>query len=93
MKATKNVRGTQKNVPYVEVNNANDTVYVRSNIKRVEEVEFSGWEYDEFEYKFQDYVETLTISNDTSSIALLLSMLMSEIDFLKFRIGQIEGRV
>lgn len=92
MKATKNVRGTQKNVPYVEVNNANDTVYVRSNIKRVEEAEFIGWEYDEFEYKFQEYVETLTTSSDTSSMALLVSMFMSEIDFLKSRIDQMEGR-
>lgn len=93
MKIFQNVRSTAENVPYVEVNNNNDTVYVRSNIKRVEEVDFSGWEYDEIQYKFQEYIEKLTTISDTESMALLLAMLMSEIDYLKDKVEALEGGV
>lgn len=89
MKIFQGVRSTATQVPYVEVNK--DTVYVRSDIERVEEVEFSGWEYNEVQYGLQEYIENLTLSSDTESIALLLAMLMSEIDYLKDRIEALEG--
>ena len=89
MKYFQNVRGTQEQVPSIEV--SKDTVYVRTNIERIEEDKFKGWEYDETQYGLQEYIENLTLSSDTESIALLLAMLMSEIDYLKDRIEALEG--
>ena len=83
------VRGTQKNVKPVEVNV--DTVYVRTDIKRIDEEDFEGWEYDEETYSTKEYIEKLTSSDDTQSIAFLISMLMSEVDFLRMRIETLEG--
>ncbi len=77
-------------MPSVEVNV--DTVYVRSNIKRIEEENFTGWEYDEVQYGKNKYIEQLTNEEDVGILALVLSMLMSEIDMLNFRINQLEGR-
>ena len=57
MKIFQNVRSTATNIPSVEVNV--DTVYVRSDIKRVEEMEFSGWEYNEMQYPLREYIEKL----------------------------------
>ena len=57
MKIFQNVRSTATNIPSVEVNV--DTVYVRSDIKRVEEMEFSGWEYNEVQYPLREYIEKL----------------------------------
>lgn len=88
MKYFQNVRGTQEQVPVIEV--SKDTVYVRTNIERIEEDEFKGWEYNEIQYGLQEYIENLTLSSDTESIALLLAMLMSEIDYLKDRIEALE---
>lgn len=51
-----------KNVPSVEVNT--DTVYVRSSIARIEEMDFSGWQYDEIQYKKDNYIELISIKND-----------------------------
>ena len=89
MKIFQGVRSTAKQVPYIEVNK--DTVYVRNDIKRVEEDEFEGWQYDEIQYGLQEYIESLTSSSDTESIAMLLSVLMGEIDFLRSRIDALEG--
>jgi hypothetical protein len=91
MKIFQGVRSTAKQVPYVEVNK--DTVYVRNDIERVEEVDFSGWEYNEVQYGLQEYIENLTTNSDTDAMALLLSMMMSEIDFLKDRLKALEGGV
>ena len=62
-----NVRSTAKNVPSVEVNV--DTVYVRSEIKRVEEMDFTGWEYDEIQYSLREYVEGL-LQTETGQIII-----------------------
>lgn len=91
MKIFQKVRSTAKQVPYVEVNK--DTVYVRNDIERVEEVDFSGWEYNEVQYGLQEYIEKLTTNSHTDAMALLLSMMMSEIDFLKDRLKALEGGV
>lgn len=55
------IRGTQETVKPIEVNA--DTVYVRTNIVRIEEEDidamkgFSGWEYDEQVFNKNDYIE------------------------------------
>ena len=51
------VRGSQVTVPKIEVNV--DTVYVRTNIERIEEEDFSGWEYDETQYEKNEYIELI----------------------------------
>lgn len=89
MKYFKGVRGTQEQVPVIEVNK--DTVYVRTNIERIEEDEFKGWQYDEVQYSLQEYIENLTLSSDTETMALLLSMVMNEIDNLKGIVKTLEG--
>ena len=61
MKIFQGVRGTQKQVPYIEVNK--DTVYVRTNIKRVEEDGFKGWEYDEEQYSKDEFIELISNKN------------------------------
>ena len=58
MKIFKQVRGTMDYVPSVFVDI--DTVYIRSNITRIEELEFSGWEYDEIQYKKDNYIELIS---------------------------------
>ena len=83
------VRGTQKVVKPVEVNV--DTVYVRTDITRIDEEDFEGWEYEEETYSTKEYIEKLTNSDDTQSIAFLISMLMSEMDFLRMRVDMLEG--
>lgn len=90
MRVYKKIRGTQEHVPAVEVNI--DTVYIRSNIKRIEEEDFTGWEYDEVQYDKNKYIEQLTNEEDAGILALIVSMLMSEIDMLNFRVSQLEGR-
>ena len=85
MKVFQNVRSTAENIPSIEVNV--DTVYVRSDIKRVEEMEFSGWEYNEVQYTKDKYIEKLTNEEDLGAMAMLLSITLSEVDMLKSMIG------
>ena len=85
MKIFQNVRSTATNFPSVEVNV--DTVYVRSDIKRVEEMEFSGWEYNEIQYSKDKYIEKLTSEEDLGTMAMLLSITLSEVDMLKSMMG------
>lgn len=82
-------RGTQQHVKPVEVSAC--TVYVRSDIKQVDEDGFTGWEYDEDTYPLKEYIERLTSYSDVDSIALLLSLLIGEVDFLRSRIEALEG--
>ena len=88
MKIFQNIRSTAEYVPSIEVNI--DTVYIRSNIERVEEMEFSGWEYNEIQYTIHEYLERLTNEEDSGMLALMVSMLMSEVDMLTARITQLE---
>ena len=85
MKVYKGVRGTMKEVPNIEVNV--DTVYVRDNVVKIEEEDFTGWQYDEVQYPLQEYIETLANEEDAGMLALMVSMLMSEVDMLKMMIG------
>lgn len=87
MKLFENVRSTADYVPSIEVNTNKkgtiDLVYVRTNIERVEEMTFSGWEYDELQYSQEEYIVNLASEEDTGMLALLVSMLMSEVDMLR----------
>lgn len=56
------VRGTMKEVPEIEVNI--DTVYIRSNIIKVEEDDFEGWEYDEVQYDKDEFIELISEEKD-----------------------------
>ena len=85
MKVFQGIRGSQKQVPQVEVNK--DSVYVRSNIERIEEEDFRGWQYDEVQYNKDKYIEKLTNEEDLGAMAMLLSMTLSEVDLLKSMIG------
>lgn len=55
MKQYLKVRGSQESVPNLEVNT--DTVYIRTNITRIEVDGFVGWEYDENQYDIREYQE------------------------------------
>ena len=88
MKIFQNIRSTAEYVPIIEVNI--DTVYVRSNIEKIEEMEFSGWEYNEIQYAVREYLEKLTNEEDSGMLALMVSMLMSEVDMLTARVTQLE---
>ena len=80
------VRGTMKEVPEIEVNV--DTVYVRTNIQRIEEEDFVGWEYDEVQYRKDEFIELISKENKDlkqenelnkqaiAELTLLLSMMM-----------------
>ena len=95
MKIYKNVRGTMKNVASIEANtdkyNSIDTVYIRSNIVEINEENFKGWEYDEIQYGGKEYIEKLSNEEDTGMLALIVSMLMSEVDMLKVKLKSLEG--
>lgn len=62
MKIFKNIRGSMKNVPSIEVNV--DTVYIRSNIVAIDEQDFKGWEYDEIQYDKNNYIELISKKNE-----------------------------
>ena len=85
MKVFKNVRSTAEYVQSIDVNV--DTVYVRSEIERIEEIEFSGWEYNEVQYNKDKYIEKLTNEEDLGAMAMLLSITLSEVDMLKSMMG------
>ena len=88
MRIFQSVRSTADYVPSIEVNV--DTVYIRSDIKRVEEMEFSGWEYNEIQYDKNEYIEKLANEDAAGMLALIISLLMAEIDMLNARVSQLE---
>ena len=51
------VRGTQESIPFIEIGKTN--VYIRTNVERIEEEEFSGWEYDEEIISLPTYIDRL----------------------------------
>lgn len=63
----KKVHGTQTTVPEIEVNV--DTVYVRSNIERIKEldpisnIQYEYWQYDEIQYTFREWFQVLSDEN------------------------------
>lgn len=63
------MRSTADYVPSIEVNV--DTVYIRSDIKRVEEMEFSGWEYNEIQYEKDEYIKLMAEQSNLQDNYLL----------------------
>lgn len=51
------IRGTQESIPFIEIGKTN--VYIRTNVERIEEEEFSGWEYDEEIISLPTYIDRL----------------------------------
>ena len=85
------VRGTQESIPFIEIGKTN--VYIRTNVERIEEEEFSGWEYDEEIISIPEYISTLSDKNSVDVTALLITGLMQEIDELKTKVEALEGSI
>ena len=85
------VRGTQESIPFIEIGKTN--VYIRTNVERIEEEEFSGWEYDEEIISIPEYISTLSDKNSVDITALLITGLMQEIDELKTKVEALEGSI
>lgn len=71
------IRGTMETVPEWDETSCSDIVYHRTNVVRIEEEEFSGWEYDEVQYTFPEYVAYLkeslaTLDNTLTQTQLAL---------------------
>jgi hypothetical protein len=73
MKLLKKVRGSQETVPTIQVNV--DTVYLRENIINVSDDDFNGWEYDEVQYKKDEYIELMGEKNQALEGQILESKL------------------
>ena len=64
----KNVHSTMTTVPEIEINV--DTVYVRSNIKRMKEqdptsnIQYEYWQYDEVQYTYREWFQVLSDENN-----------------------------
>lgn len=85
------IRGTQESIPFIEIGKTN--VYIRTNVERIEEEEFSGWEYDEEIISIPEYISTLSDKNSVDITALLITGLMQEIDELKTKVEALEGSI
>lgn len=58
-----------------------DTVYVRSNIERVEKEDFKGWQYEETQYNLKEFQETVgkdtgVLKVDVADVAEVLTTTM-----------------
>ena len=85
------IRGTQESIPFIEIGKTN--VYIRTNVERIEEEEFSGWEYDEEIISIPEYISTLSDKNSVDITALIITGLMQEIDELKTKVEALEGSI
>lgn len=59
-----------------------DTVYVHTDIAPVEGEE-GLFQYHEVQYEKDEYISKLTNEDDAGMLALLVSLLMTEVDMLK----------
>ena len=84
----KRVKGSQESVPYIEIGKSH--VYIRTNVDRIEEDEFSGWEYDEIVVPIHEYVSSLASQGEIDTVAILIISLMREIDELRNMVGGTE---
>ena len=75
------IQGTQQTVSSIEFNV--DTVYIRTNIQRIETDEFTGWEYDEEQYSLKEYL---------SEMANKSLILTEENDLLKAQNDALSGQ-
>ena len=77
------VRGTQKQAPpQVEVNA--DTVYFRQNVTQINEEDFSGWEYDEQQFKKDEFIARIGELEKENAGLIMENM------FLSNRVGDTE---
>ena len=95
MKIYNKVRGTMEYVPTVEV--SKDTVYIRSDIERIEEMEFSGWEYNEIQMSKDKYLEKLQQENENLEKELTITQAVNKTNMvgvfeLANRIRILEGK-
>ena len=84
-----------KYVPTVEV--SKDTVYIRSDIERIEEMEFSGWEYNEIQMSKDKYLEKLQQENENLEKELTITQAVNKTNMvgvfeLANRIRILEGK-
>lgn len=80
MKEIKQVNGTMAEVMALEV--SADTVYIRSNIKRIDEDTedgFRGWEYDEAQYTMAEYIANI---NDLGQYITDLELRLIEMELM-----------
>lgn len=70
MKQYFNVKGTSESVSALQVDV--DTVYLRSNIQRIETEDFVGWQYDEVQYELREYIESLADKQKVNDIEMKL---------------------
>ncbi len=83
------IRGNMETVPAINVGKS--VVRIRTDVERIEEEDFTGWEYDEEAIPMREHISLLTINEDTEGIALVVSLLMGEIDALRARVEALEG--
>ena len=85
------VRGSQETVLEIEVNI--DTVYVRTNIIRITEDDFTGWEYDEMQYGLREYIENInTLGQVNTELELTALELGQQNTDLDLRLLALEGK-
>lgn len=76
MKVLENVRGSMVEVPSLEL--GVDTVYMRSNVIRIDEEEFNGWQYNEIQMSKDEYIEKIAkekdILQETVNVLVLSSL-------------------
>lgn len=97
MKQYLKVNGTQENISNLEVNV--DTVYIRSNINRIETEDFTGWEYDEIQYALNEYQQligdkTTNLTDDINEVANIVVLSLDDLiiiaDLLNYALDEIK---
>lgn len=76
MKFIANVTGSKEQAKPIIV--GKDTVYVHSNIREVEIDGIQMYQYDEWQYGKDEYIEKISTQNDTSLMDLDFRMTMLE---------------
>lgn len=85
------VRGSMETVPSIEVNV--DTVYIRTNVIKVDNEEFTGWEYDEVQYNVREYVENINVLGQVNTELELATLELGQQNTdLELRILALEGK-
>ena len=87
MKNYGRVRSTVRPKP-IEIDSYH--VYVNSNIMEIITDDFNGYEYNMIQYEKDEYISKLTNEDDAGMLALIISLLMAEIDMLNARVSQLE---
>lgn len=87
----KRVKSSNKIFKPIEVNV--DTVYVRWDEQKWfnEDGELAGFEYYELQYEIKKFMESLASEESLGMVAMMVSILMGEIDTLNSRLTLLEG--